>query len=170
MLVVYRKSDRKRLTGLNTNDLLPDGPDFGEFVQLNIIPIWGETLADYGEFRLHDVTDAATVKAVAEAADWDLQFDALGNPIGAATFPYLSASAAPSAAGVGQNVMVTATLPAGATDTQVGFSVNGGAEALVAVSALSASKAYAFAAAGTYYITVRSTTRYGQRTVQVVIQ
>lgn len=86
MLIVYRKSDGKVCSISGTNSLLPLGPAFEDEVP-NAIRKHGGNADDYGEYRLHDVKDAAIVEAVLSAASVELTFHQDGTPSGVVVHP-----------------------------------------------------------------------------------
>lgn len=81
MLIIYRQSDGAIVSNSGTNSLMPAGPSFEKEVG-NAVNANGGTAADYGEFRLHDVDDAATVQAILESESYELEFDGSGAPAG----------------------------------------------------------------------------------------
>lgn len=84
-------------------------------------------------------------------------------------YPNLTASASPNPAAVNETVIVTATLPDGAPDTEVTFQLEGGTAYTEPVTDGNASHAYAFTMSGTYRINV-SSAKCGNATVEVVVQ
>ncbi|CEP67898.1 PKD domain [Moorella glycerini] len=84
-------------------------------------------------------------------------------------YPDLTATASPNPATVNETVVVTATLPDGAPDTEVIFQVEGGTAYTEPITNGQASHAYAFAQAGTYRIIV-SSVNCGTATVEVMVQ
>lgn len=168
MLIVYRKSDGAIASNSGTNSYLPSGHP-GDAEVANAINKLGGTPADYGEYRLHDETDAATVQEIMAAGSYALTFDGQGNPTGVQTWAKLTATATPNTAAVNDTVTVTATLPGGSPDTEVTFQLEGGAAYQEPVTAGQASHAYAFSLAGAYRITV-SSAHHGAQTVEVTIE
>lgn len=80
MLIVYRLSDGLIASNSGTNSLLPEGPLFEDEVQNAIRKLGGQP-EDYGEFRLHDVEDVETVRAILNAEEYELEFDG-DQPVG----------------------------------------------------------------------------------------
>lgn len=80
----------------------------------------------------------------------------------------IAASASPNPAAVNAVVEVTATLPTDTPDTEVTFSVEGGAPVTEPVAQGTATHAYAFARPGTYRITV-SSQHHGTATIEIEV-
>ena len=81
MLIIYRKRDRRVVGNSGTNSYCPEGPPFDLEVR-NVIAVYGGSPSDYGEFRLHDKRDKEIVEAIMLGVEYELEFDAQGNPIG----------------------------------------------------------------------------------------
>ena len=86
MLIIFRKSDGLVCSISGTNSLLPEGPPFEAEVQ-NAIRKHGGTPDNYGEYRLHDVEDAAIVQAVLNAGSIEMTFHTSGEPSGIVAHP-----------------------------------------------------------------------------------
>jgi hypothetical protein len=86
VLIIYRKADGQVCSVSGTNSLLPEGPRFEVEVQ-NAIRKHGGSPDDYGEYRLHDVQDAAIVQAVLGAGSVEMTFHKDGAPSGIVVHP-----------------------------------------------------------------------------------
>lgn len=169
MLIIYRKNDGRVVGNSGTNSYLPEGPPFEAEVQ-NVLAMYGGTPEDYGEFRLHDERDAATVQAIFSAGSYELVFDEHGRPVGVMTHPRIQVVEARITAHVGDEVTITAIVPADTRDSEVRFVVEDDENPIVEpIVSGHASHSFVFVDPGRYYIRVESDT-HGSAVVEVVVE
>lgn len=160
MLLIYRLSDGRVMSGPNTNSAYPEGGPFDQAVA-EVIAWAGGTPADYGELRFHDEYDREIIQRCFAAGSLAVVNGQL------VIYDRLMVDQ-PAPALVGDTIELVAHLPADSPDTEVTFALDGEAVVEPVVNG-QASHLYQFTSRGTYPVTV-SSAHHGTMTLEVIVR